>query len=118
MKEATDLRQSEHDANMIAIADGKAGQAGVANAIQILKEFYAAAAEKTALLQGAKDDLPGTWDKPYKGMQSENGGVIGMLEVLESDFARLEAETKANEDSNARSHQTFMDESTEDKAVK
>ena len=26
----------------------------------------------------------------YKGMGGESGGIIGMLEVIESDFARLE----------------------------
>jgi hypothetical protein len=30
-------------------------------------------------------------------MQSENGGVVGMIEVIQSDFARLEAETSAAE---------------------
>merc|ERR1719335_1386633 len=31
-------------------------------------------------------------------MQEESGGVIGMIEVIQADFARLEAETKASED--------------------
>ena len=35
-------------------------------------------------------------------MQSESGGVVGMLEVIQSDFARLEAETTASEDQSAK----------------
>ena len=41
--------------------------------------FYAKAAEATAFVQ-----QPEIFDKEYKGMQSENGGVVGMLEVIES----------------------------------
>lgn len=34
---------------------------------------------------------------PAQGMTSASGGVIGMIEVIQSDFARLEAETSAAE---------------------
>ena len=36
-------------------------------------------------------------DKPYGGMQGVEKGVVGMLEVIQSDFARLETETSADE---------------------
>merc|ERR1712039_933150 len=46
------------------------------------------------------------------------GGVVGFLEVILSDFARLEAETSSAEDDAASSYEKFMDESNEDIAVK
>merc|ERR1711988_1133890 len=52
------------------------------------------------------------------GMQSENGGVIGMLEVIQSDFARLEAETKAAEATAQKEYDEFMTTSKVDKASK
>merc|ERR1739838_7857 len=79
----------------------------------VLKEFYAKAGEATALLQ-----QPEIFDSPYKGMQSENGGVVGMLEVIESDFARLEADTKAAEATAQKEYDDFMTESKVDKAAK
>merc|ERR1711953_286169 len=63
-------------------------------------------------------EAPEVFDKPYKGMQSENGGVVGMLEVIESDFARLEADTKAAEASAQKEYDTFMTDSKVDKAQK
>merc|ERR1711862_747091 len=77
------------------------------------KEFYAKAAEATALLQ-----QPEIFDSPYKGMQSENGGVVGMLEVIESDFARLESDTKASEATAQKEYDTFMTDSKVDKSAK
>jgi hypothetical protein len=44
-------------------------------------------------------------------MQGESGGVLGMLEVIQSDFVRLETETSAEEREDARSHQKFLDDS-------
>merc|ERR1719460_2540482 len=55
---------------------------------------------------------------PYKGQQAGSGGIMGMLEVILSDFARLETETQAAEDQQATTYQKFMDESNEDVAVK
>merc|ERR1719449_561701 len=54
--------------------------------------------------------------EPYKGM--EGGGVMGMLEVIESDFARLISETTAAEQEAAASYEKLSNDSAEDKAVK
>ena len=40
---------------------------------------------------------PEVFDEPYKGMGSENGGVVGMVAVIQSDFARVKSETSAAE---------------------
>merc|ERR1712014_565278 len=85
MAKATKLRQEEKKKNIETIADSQEAQTAVAQALTVLKEFYAKAAEATALLQ-QQPEAPEIFDSPYKGMQSENGGVIGMLEVIESDF--------------------------------
>ena len=59
----------------------------------MLKAFYDKAAEATALLQ-QQPEAPEIFDKSHQGMGAEDGGVVGMLEVIESDFARLEADTR------------------------
>merc|ERR1712083_1279654 len=81
------------------------------------KEFYEKAGEATALMQ-QKQEPPAIFDSPYKGMAAENGGVVGMLEVIESDFARLESETKAAEATAQKEYDTFMTDSKVDKEAK
>merc|ERR1712008_663777 len=46
-----------------------------------------------------------------KGMGGESGGVVAMLEVTESDFARLEAGTKAAEATAQKEYDTCMTDS-------
>jgi len=116
MAEATGIRQKEKEENEMTIKDSAEAQTAVAQALTVLKEFYAKAGEATALLQ--QKQMPEIFDSPYKGMQSENGGVIGMLEVIESDFARLEADTSAAEASAQKTYDTFMTDSKVDKAQK
>merc|ERR1719331_764073 len=93
--------------NTETIADSQAAQTAVAQALTVLKEFYAKAGEATALIQ----EEPEIFDSPYKGMGGEAGGVVGMLEVIESDFARLEADTKAAEATAQKEYDTFMTDS-------
>merc|ERR1719443_1573853 len=93
--EATELRTKEKAKN--EVTEAKEAQVAVAKALTVLNDFYAKAAEATAFVQGPAEDAPATFDKPYKGMGGESGGVIGMLEVIESDSARLEAETSTAE---------------------
>jgi len=117
MAKATKLRQEEKKENLQTIADSQEAQTAVAQAITVLKEFYEKAGDATALLQ-QQPESPEIFDEAYKGMQSENGGVVGMLEVIESDFARLESETKAAEAAAQKEYDTFMTKSRVDKEAK
>jgi len=114
MAKATKLRQEEKAKNAETIADAEAAQTAVAQALTVLKEFYAKAGDATAFVQAE----PEIFDSEYKGMQSENGGVVGMLEVIESDFARLESETKASEATAQKEYDSFMTDSKVDKSQK
>ena len=51
-------------------------------------------------------------------MGAESGGVVGMLEVIESDFARLAADTDAAETAAVQEYDTFMQDSKVDKTAK
>jgi len=117
---ASSERSEEKAKNADTVDDAKQGQTAVAEALSVLREFYAKAAEATALVQqkGPADDAPETFDSAYTGQGTSSTGVIGMLEVIESDFARLESSTEAAEDEAATSYKTFMNDSNEDKALK
>merc|ERR1719253_278958 len=115
---ATEIRNKEKAKNAETIKDAKAAQTAVAQALAVLKEFYEKAATATALVQAPEDDAPATFDSAYQGMGGQAGGVVGMLEVIQSDFARLEAETQAAEETAANEYDRFSAESAQDKAVK
>jgi len=106
MFEATELRQKEKEENAAIVADATAGVAAVQKALVVLKEFYS---QHASLLQQVPEMAA------YKGMQSAKGGVVGMMEVIETDFARLKAETEASESAAASAYDTFMADSTADK---
>jgi len=114
MASATKMRQEEKAENTETIKDASDAQTAVAQALVVLKEFYAKAAESTAFVQQAPD----VFDSPYKGMGAESGGVVGMLEVIESDFARLEAETSSSEATSQKTYDELMTDSKVDKAQK
>jgi len=118
MAKATTERQAEKAKNADTVEDAKQGQTAVAEALAVLREFYAKSAEATALVQGPADDAPETFDSAYTGQGSSSTGVIGMLEVIESDFARLESSTESAEDEAASAYKKFTNDSNEDKALK
>merc|ERR1719375_2494981 len=121
MVNATDIRLAEKDKNKATIEDAVAAQTAVGQAIAVLKDFYAKAATATALVQQKQtpeEEAPETFDEPYTGMGGASGGVVGLLEVIESDFSKLEAETTAAEEEAAKEYDRFMAESKKDKAVR
>merc|ERR1719310_647195 len=117
---ATGIRGEEKKTNEATIADAKVAQAAVEKATAVLKDFYSSHA--AALVQSAtdmKDEMQQAASlDPYKGQQAGSGGILGMMEVILSDFARLETETTEAESSAAAAYDKFMDESNEDVAVK
>lgn len=124
MSKATELRQKEKNENSATVKDAKQAQQAVAQAIAVLNEFYAKAGEASLLQMGARkvsqpEGSPAVFgDGPYTGMQGTKGGVVGLLEVIESDFARLEAETGAEEAAATKEYDSFMEESKIAKAEK
>jgi len=115
--EASDIRAKEKAKNKVAVKDAQEAQTAVAKALAVLQEFYANAGEATALVQ-QQPEAPEIFDSPYQGMQAEGGGVVSMLEVIQSDFARLEAETTANENQSQKEHTQFLRDSEVDKTQK
>jgi len=122
VREATAQRQEEKAKNQVTIADAQAGQKAVARALQVLRDFYGQASSATSFAQGTAkgpaDDAPATFGTAYQGQQASTTGVIGLIEVIESDFARLESETQASEDQAEEDFKRFSNDSAEDKAVK
>jgi len=114
--EATEIREAEKAENTQTIKDAQEAQTAVSQAVTVLKEFYEKAGEATALIQ-EKKQKPEIFDEPYTGMQSENGGVLGMLEVIASDFARLETDTKAAEAEAQSAFDKFSSESAVNRAA-
>jgi len=116
---ATTIRHEEKTKNTEAIKDSQEAQIAVKEALKVLKDFYAKAAEATSLSQTKRQDPPPEiFDEPYKGAQAENGGVVGMLEVILSDFERLESETTMSESQAEKEYDQFMGDSAVDKAQK
>jgi len=118
MAEATKERGENKAKNEQTIADARAAQTAVEQAMAVLKDFYAKAAEATALVQGPADDAPETFSKPYQGLLPEGGSAVDFLEVILSDFSRLESETTAEEGAENEEYKAYMFEAEKDQALK
>jgi len=120
--EATKIRSEEKATNKATIADAKQAQDAVTKATQVLKDFYSSSAN-LAMVQGQssvglKEAMREAALPTYKGNQDSSTGIFGMLEVVLSDFARLESETSTAEDSQQAAYDKMMDETNEDVAIK
>mmetsp|Transcript_88718 Transcript_88718/g.254041 ORF Transcript_88718/g.254041 Transcript_88718/m.254041 type:complete len:673 (-) Transcript_88718:96-2114(-) len=121
--EATKNRGEEKGTNIKTIADSKEAQVAVEQAIAVLREFYGKETDAPSLLQAGKTGAAATAKRsthrePYTGMGSSSGGILGLLDVILSDFARLETETSSSEDQAQAAYEKYMNESDEDLAVK
>jgi len=111
-------RQASKATNTQTMEEAKQAQVAVTQAIAVLKDYYAKAAEATSLEQELAGDAPATWDSSYNGQATGGGSVIDFLEVILSDFARLEAETSTTENAEQDEFDKFEFESRKDLALK
>jgi len=119
MAKATEERAEAKEKNEQTVEEAKAAQNAVENAMAVIKDFYEKSAQATALAQQTPaEDAPETFDKPYKGMLPEGGNLVDFLEVILTDFARLESETASSEAAEQDKYEQFMFESRKDKALK
>jgi len=119
MAKATEDRTSSKATNEQTIKEAKLAQTAVSNAMALVKDFYEKSAEATALAQQTPgEDAPETFTKPYKGLLPEGGNVVDFLEVILTDFTRLETETTDDEASEEARYKDFMFESKKSTALK
>merc|ERR1719160_15627 len=127
LNEATELRNSEKADNEATISTADEGKTAVELAINILKEFY-----DNAFIQTGKyvppnadrsgktvaDRAPEVFSGEYRGSQGASKGILGLLDVILSDFERTIDTTEDAEDSAAASFGTFESDTKTDNADK
>jgi len=118
MAKETEERSEAKANNAQTVKDAQGAQAAVEAATAVLKDFYAKSSQATAFAQGPADDAPETFDKPYQGLMAEGGNIVDFLEVILTDFQRLESETAAAEAEEEDTYKNFMFESKKDAALK
>ena len=116
LNEATELRNSEKADNEATIATADEGKTAVELAISILKQFY-----DNAFIQTGKyvppnagrdgltvaDKAPEVFSGSYHGGQGASKGILGLLDVILSDFERTIDTTETSEDTAQSSFDTF-----------
>lgn len=111
LNEAATQRAEDKKQNEFTVADAKEGEEAVSAALKVLSEFYAKASEATALVQQVPvDDTPEIFSKPFNADQAAGGGVIGMLEFIQSDFLKLRSETEAQESADQKNYDKLVDD--------
>jgi len=122
--EAEKNRKEEKAENANTVSEAKAGLDAVKMAIDILDKFYKTSAKAEvdlSLAQGPLDDAPDAGfdnGEAYKGAGAEAGGIIGMMEVIQSDFERTISETKKAEAQAEKEHLEFTTETGKSLAEK
>merc|ERR1719420_2137775 len=133
LNEETTLRQTEKDENDKTLAEARSGLDAVEGAIEVLNAFY----NPGAFIQGGQkpsntaegyerfvaegagsdgktvDDMApdaGGVDGDYGGKKDASNSIIGMLEVIKSDFERTISQTETDEADAQGAFDTFKSE--------
>jgi len=125
VEEATEIREVSKEENKAAIKDAEDAQKAVASATAVLEKFYKESGmiEKKSyeLLQKDLPEEPSTWDSSYNGLtepDEQPDGIIAVLNKVGSDFAKMEAQTKAQEESDKADYEEDMKRCAIEKAAR
>lgn len=121
LQEVLELRTKDQWQNMQTIATAKEGREAVDFALSVLREFY----EGAGLLQYVPpnsdregntvgDLAPETFDEAYRGSQQESKGILGILEVIKSDFERTISTTEDEEKTEQEDYNAFETDTKND----
>merc|ERR1719388_601120 len=129
VKEATEIRKVGKEENALAIKDAEAAQTAIANAVAVLEEFYKSSGMVAKqpyefLQQGGKapvelPESPATWESSYTGVadpMEQPSGIISVLQTIAADFAKMEAQTRAQEESDQKAYEDDMSKCAIEKA--
>merc|ERR1740120_64118 len=112
---ATDDRAAEQAQNNATMDEAQQGLTALNLCIDTLDKFYKTIKKDTVDLslaqQGPMDDAPDTGFKigeAYTGAQGDAGGILGMLDVMKSDFVRTISETEKAEAQAEQDHLEFL----------
>merc|ERR1719298_276789 len=117
---ATKIRAIEKAENEETIKTASEGLKAIEMAKDILTKFYKTAAKATVLVQGPADDAPDSGFKSgeaYTGAQGSSTGIIGMMDVIKSDFERTITETEKEEAKAQKEYAEYMTETGKALAV-
>merc|ERR1719387_322873 len=116
--EATQIRNDEKAEFEAAITDYKQAMEALSNAIAVLGEMYGGAGGAAMLQTGKKEPEFGgpVFSGEYK--KQDGSGIIGLLEVAQSDYSKMDSEAKAEEQEAAREYKQMMQDNEVSRATK
>merc|ERR1719198_2440426 len=124
-EEAEKMRKEEKAENNATVVEAQEGLDALDMCITLLDHFYKTVKKETVDLslaqQSPMEDAPDAGfdnGEAYTGAQSESGGIMGMLEVMKSDFVRTIEETEKAEAQAEQEHLEFMTETGKSLAEK
>merc|ERR550537_691015 len=97
MARATKERADESAENAAVVKEAQEGKEAIEEAITVLDDFYKKMGKGAAFNQQLPDMPDPGFEGEYTGVGGGTGGVMGMMEVIKSDFAREISETEAAE---------------------
>merc|ERR1719512_647739 len=127
LSEATELRVDEKADNDQTVKEAKAGKDAVEYALKVLKDFYESAFVQTGKYVPPDSDRSGNtvgdlapeiFDSGYSGRQDSSKGILGLLEVILSDFDRTDSTVTSQEETAVEKFEEYKKATEEDIATK
>jgi len=126
LNEATELREGEKEDNSVTSETANEGKAAVELALSILRSFYENAFIQTGYTppnagrdgETVGDKAPEVFSGDYNGNQGASKGILGLLEVILSDFERTISTTESEETAAQAAFEVFETDVKDDNVAK